>query len=401
MDVRIKAVLDIRRALASGLFRVKVRIIHNRKAYYLPTAFDFSKEQFSKIMSDYARDRNKYMRNQIESEVAKVRDIVLSLEGFDIHMVKRIYSEKEDQNISLVDYTMQLVEDLHRQNRIRYAHSFSNAVRSWSVHDKQVNWKSINARWLEDYETAMIEKGLSATSIGIYLRALRRVINDGIEKGYFDQKNYPFGRRKYQIPAGRNIKKAMTKDEIKKFWKYQPKLPLHQRAKDLFFFSYFCQGVNMTNILRLKNSDIKDGNIVFTRKKTERSTKANSRPIVVPVTEEVKEIMQRYKNRSIYIFPWLEGKKTEQDKVREIQNVSRHVNKVLKKLHQKIGISKFTFVSARHSWATMMKNSGAPIKYISEGLGHSNVLTTENYLASFNDKQAAEFNRMATDFLKS
>jgi len=39
--------------------------------------------------------------------------------------------------------------------------------------------------------------------------------------------------------------------------------------------------------------------------------------------------------------------------------------------------------SARHSFATVLKRSGANIAYISESLGHADQKTTENYLASF------------------
>jgi site-specific recombinase XerD len=43
--------------------------------------------------------------------------------------------------------------------------------------------------------------------------------------------------------------------------------------------------------------------------------------------------------------------------------------------------------TARHSYATVLKRSGANISYISESLGHSNLKTTENYLASFEKEE--------------
>jgi hypothetical protein len=50
--------------------------------------------------------------------------------------------------------------------------------------------------------------GLSKSTIGIYLRPLRAIYNEAIEAGFAKgDKSYPFGRRKYQIPSGRNVKK--------------------------------------------------------------------------------------------------------------------------------------------------------------------------------------------------
>ncbi|NMC59925.1 MAG: tyrosine-type recombinase/integrase, partial [Candidatus Methanofastidiosa archaeon] len=44
---------------------------------------------------------------------------------------------------------------------------------------------------------------------------------------------------------------------------------------------------------------------------------------------------------------------------------------------------------ARHSWATIAKNSGTSTEFISEALGHSSVTVTKRYLDSF-DKATRE-----------
>jgi site-specific recombinase XerD len=38
---------------------------------------------------------------------------------------------------------------------------------------------------------------------------------------------------------------------------------------------------------------------------------------------------------------------------------------------------------ARHSWATIAKNSGSSVEFLSEALGHSSVKVTQGYLKSF------------------
>ena len=40
----------------------------------------------------------------------------------------------------------------------------------------------------------------------------------------------------------------------------------------------------------------------------------------------------------------------------------------------------------RHSFATILQRSGASTEFISEALGHSNVRTTQNYLAGCEDE---------------
>jgi site-specific recombinase XerD len=43
--------------------------------------------------------------------------------------------------------------------------------------------------------------------------------------------------------------------------------------------------------------------------------------------------------------------------------------------------------AARHSFATVLKNSGVNVALISEALGHSDLTTTQIYLDSFENRQ--------------
>ena len=56
----------------------------------------------------------------------------------------------------------------------------------------------------------------SQTTVGIYLRQLRTIYNDAIGKGIVNRDLYPFAQKGYVIPSGRNEKKALTKEEVKK-----------------------------------------------------------------------------------------------------------------------------------------------------------------------------------------
>ena len=52
-----------------------------------------------------------------------------------------------------------------------------------------------------------------------------------------------------------------------------------------------------------------------------------------------------------------------------------------------LGINHISTYTARHSFATVLKRAGANIAYISESLGHKDLKTTENYLASFEKEE--------------
>lgn len=65
---------------------------------------------------------------------------------------------------------------------------------------------------------------------------------------------------------------------------------------------------------------------------------------------------------------------------------------------KELKIGNISTYTARHSFATVLKRSGANIAYISESLGHNNLQTTEHYLASFEKEERQKNAALLTKF---
>ncbi len=63
--------------------------------------------------------------------------------------------------------------------------------------------------------------------------------------------------------------------------------------------------------------------------------------------------------------------------------LTRAINKRMQEVGGARNEGNISTYTARHSFATVLKRAGANIAYISESLGHQDLKTTENYLASF------------------
>ena len=72
----------------------------------------------------------------------------------------------------------------------------------------------------------------------------------------------------------------------------------------------------------------------------------------------------------------------------------------MKIIGESLGIGKITTYTARHSFATVLKRSGANIAYISESLGHADLKTTESYLASFEKEERLKNADLLTRFIQ-
>lgn len=87
-----------------------------------------------------------------------------------------------------------------------------------------------------------------------------------------------------------------------------------------------------------------------------------------------------------YIFPLLERGMDLELIEKRISTFIRNTNKALNEIGTDLDLPlKLTTYVARHCFATKQKNNGAPLIYIKEALGHSNITTTQDYFGSFDD----------------
>ena len=194
---------------------------------------------------------------------------------------------------------------------------------------------------------------------------------------------------------------ALNLQQIKQIITFSDGTEATEHYRDLWFFLYLCNGINVNDMMKLKFSNIDSDEIHFYRSKT-LNTSREKKEIEALLTPEMKQIIERWgnpdKSPDNYVFPFLDGYKTPLEQKKRVQDVTRRINKHLKIIGDKLGISGVSTYTARHSYATVLKRSGANISYISESLGHSNLKTTENYLASFEKEERIKNAAFLTDF---
>jgi len=136
----------------------------------------------------------------------------------------------------------------------------------------------------------------------------------------------------------------------------------------------------------LKWGAVNDTKLSYTRSKTKENFNIGMLEPAIAILAYYKQNYPHTEND--YIFPILDhSHASAKSKDYRIDKVLKQVNKDLKIIGQKLNIKeKLTTYVARHSYATIMKNSGVPIGIISEAMGHSSEKTTQIYLESFENK---------------
>jgi integrase/recombinase XerD len=398
--------LDTLRPKKDGLSSVKIKITHNRKRRYFSTGIDLDIKEFESIFYGKRKtDKQKAIKTKVEYFEAKSNKIIETLNVFSFDAFEENYLDHRNAENSVSFAFDKYVKTLKIENRISTAVSYECAKSSIEQFNNNLTFAEITAPFLKEYENWMLDKGNSISTVGIYLRSLRAIYN--LQK--IDRSVYPFGigKDKYIIPTSKNIKKALTIEEIGKIYSYQATLnSTKEMAKDYWIFLYLCNGMNVKDFSLLKWSNIDDKMLTYKRSKTERSQK-EQKHISVALKPESLAIIKKWGQPNIdtnaFIFPHLNEKMNPTQKRATYQQLTKTINKYVKQIAKEVGINKnITTYFARHSFATVLKRSGANIAMISELLGHSNVNVTESYLDSFeNDQIQEQTNVLTTGFKKA
>ncbi len=385
---------------------VKLRITYQRRRkYYTIKTKYLSINEFETIYYQKSRGKNKELRKKFEKIENRAIDIIDNvLNEFSFEAFEKEYLTHKKQETSIKAYFEEKASELDEVNKIQTAALYRATLKSLLEYDKNITFLKISPKYLRNYEKWMIDEGNSYATIGIYLRNLKHIINRAIKNRVVNE--YPFGtdKDKYQIPKGKNTKKALTMADIEKLFLYKTENRNEYLALQYFLFSYLCNGMNMVDIANLRYSNIQDNSLKFIRQKTKDTTNTKVE-INVYLLPEAFEIINNIGNENTkpdnYVFPVFSDGLSEIDKYKILKQHIKNTNKYLRQIANKIGIDgKITTYYARHSYSTILKRLGTPIEFISEQLGHQSTNVTRSYLDSFEDEQRVMHSSKLVDFEK-
>ena len=144
-----------------------------------------------------------------------------------------------------------------------------------------------------------------------------------------------------------------------------------ETVKQAYLFSCFC-GLRISDIIGLKWENVYVDNGQYRLEVVMQKTKE---PIYLPLSPEALRWMPE------------RGEKTAEDAVFDLPSTT-HINILLKPWAKAAGIDKkFSFHTARHTFATMMLTLGADLYTTSKLLGHTDVKMTQVYAKIINRKK--------------
>jgi len=437
----IKLILDKRREKNNGMYPVKLSVFYNdnnkkiTKLYSIKNISnnllktkdengkeihinidEYDEKTFNEIIKVEKSNNKHYFQSVIfKTIVESANKVANNIEIFNfIEFERNLFGKVKDLS-NVFDFLDEIIEEKYKYGKISTAEKYKSTkvclqkfLEFEEMNSERLEFKTITEKFLNEFEyyclnnriktikkTTIKKLPMSKATIGIYTRNIRAIFNTAIERKIIDVSLYPFGLKKYNIPTSEKVKKALTESQIKELWNTIPQNYNQEKAKDFWFFSYFTYGMNLKDICELKHSDINDELITYVRAKT-KSTKKVETKKKVPLTDNIKNIIEKYKdNSSTYLFGIININYDAKQVNIKIRNFNEYVNKHFRKFALNTSIDKQLCENigtyyARHSFATISIKKGASMELISEIMHDGNFATTKGYFSGFDDEVLQE-----------
>ncbi|MBD0331202.1 MAG: phage integrase SAM-like domain-containing protein [Chitinophagaceae bacterium] len=197
--------------------REKLKEIERSAGEAIKKLDPFTFEQFEKA---YILHHPLFKRRKLKAKALPIVEDEFDYSPF----VERFSIFKDDHSrpgtISITYFAY--IKMLLREGRIGTAVSYHCSYQSIKKFRGNVRFSEITVSYLRQYEQWAKDNQISKSTIGIYLRSLRAVFNEAINEKIIGREKYPFGRKKYLIPTGKNIKKALKLEHIEQIYFYTP-----------------------------------------------------------------------------------------------------------------------------------------------------------------------------------
>lgn len=385
--VFVSLYLDGRRKNKSGKCTLKVRVKYGSRTKLYGTGLYYFLEEYEKITrGKRLTDDESNERTLINATLKRATQA--AKEPFSFERFERAWSTKGGK-ADVLGYFNDYINELEKNNKYSTASHYRCALNSLKDFHKNetLPFDKVNTSFLKEYASWMKSNGQDKkdTTISMYTRNIRTIFNQAIRNK--DAQTYPFFNKRdnstgYHIPQPRKGKIPLQDRELTKLKNYKP-TKTEQFWYDLFMFSYYTGGMNMKDIAFLENKRLIHDHVSFTRSKT--SGKAPVEHSIM-LTDQAKEIINRWKCEGKYIFPMIEEGMTPEQVFKTVQSKTRNVNKVMKSIAKKLKLeTPVSTMTARHSFVNKLIREGAPIGFISQSLHHTDIKTTQNYISSLPD----------------
>lgn len=280
------------KVLIDGRHKVRISVAHNSDTRYILTDCIIDNISQFKDGQVVNHPQAAKMNMKLRTLMNHYQDTIDSMYDADIYSCSdlvQIMKRKKNYNnvkfsVAMETYTSNLAEE----RRLKSEKLYRLACKSFIKSQGDILLAMITPAEIRRFEMYMYDKGLSTTTIKIYLTLIKVVINYAKKMKMVNYEIDPFDF--VNMPASNIRELDLTPDELcairdAKIEKYNVSV-----VRDIFMLSYYLGGINLVDMLEI---DFRKDWIEFYRRKTKNKKKGESKT-AFSIQPEAREIIKKY-----------------------------------------------------------------------------------------------------------
>ena len=390
-----------------GTFPLAIRIIKNRKSSFIHIGHSIKASEWDaknmKIKKSHPNSAR--LNNLISKKIADASNTLIEMETQDKDTSSQVirrqikHSGLKSTFFPLADTYIENLKKSGKFNRVSAEQPRINRFKEF-LKNEDIAFQDITVNLLARYQAYLKStRQINERTVVNHLIIIRTIFNQAIKSNIVEAKYYPFGRDKTRIKFPDSMKIGLTKEEVIKFEEFKLKEGSYfNHVRNLWLFSFYFAGMRISDVLRLRWSDLKDDRLFYAMGK---NLKAGS----LKVPEKALKILNQYtkdkRQEDDLIFPELkilENLNNTYEVQQKISLAVRRIDENLKKIANQASINKkITMHIARHTFGNISGDK-ISIQMLQKLYRHTSVTTTIAYQANFVHKDADEALDAVTNF---
>ncbi|MCB9233940.1 MAG: site-specific integrase [Bacteroidia bacterium] len=376
------------RPTKEGKHIIKIRVTQDRKSRYILTDIAIAKKFWNprERVVRASHPQASLYNASIDSYVHKAQKASYDLDQQNqaksaVKILQKIQAPEDPSFITFAEHRLLQLERSERFRSFKRVRTVLNKLKEYIGPRKtDLLFSEITVKFLEDYAVHLQTIGNKSSTRHSDLKTISTLMNQSTKEGLIPFEKNPF--HKFTIKAGKSEKTKLSDLELVaiKELELQPgTLPWHTR--NYFFFSFYCGGIRVGDLMSLTWANIKEGRLSYRMDKT---GKEKSVKLLPPALEILSHYHNDESKADHFLFPILKNNVDYSQReffLKQKESKTVMINRYLKILAEKAGVdAKVTTHTARHSAADFLRRQNVNVYDISKILGHSSIKVTEAYL---------------------
>jgi integrase len=377
-----KIVVLQRNKRRDGSMPVCVRVTHKRETFFIKTPYYVFAKQVDKdgnIKDSFLRPKINLLDNTAITILAKLG---FAVDKFTAKELKIFVESKlnggnpsSENRLDFFEFAKQHIEKMKadgRDSAKNYIVAINNLAK-FLGRDTTLAFNEITANFCQQYHQWMVAQKLGARGQELYFSAIRKLFSEAVAKyNDYDKEIIPIRTdpfRRFKIPQSPSVSsaehRALPAEAIREIFSYQPNSRREELAKDAFMLSFCLCGMNAKDLYTC--ATLKNNVLIYNRSKT-KNRRSDGAEMRITIPNEALHLAAKYKGQDGRVFSFAQRYST-------VSCFNAALNKGLASIRKHMcSAGKFSFYSARHSWATIAVNDlQLPEEHVDDCLAHAPV----------------------------